>query len=109
VNGSGRYTYRAFVDQVDAALERHWRPIARVNPAWLPLPPCDALPAFRDGYRKNFEPPAWKRAWQALPGFVKIAVNPARLRHIWSAFPSPLRSFARPLVAWLRALLKPAH
>ena len=78
--GSERYTYRAFVRLVDEALERSWRPMERERAAWLPLPPCDALPAFRDAYRKNFQPPALKRAWQQMPGFVRAVINRQRIK-----------------------------
>ncbi len=107
--GSGRYTYQAFIQLVDEGLEKNWRTIEREAPAWLPLPPCDALPAFRDTYGKNFQPPALKRAWQCLPGFVKAMLNRDRLQRIWSAFPSPVRSVCRPILHCLRAVLKPGH
>jgi hypothetical protein len=107
--GSGRYSYEAFVQMVDGVLEQNWRPIERVAAAWLQLPPCDALPAFRAAYQKNFQQPALRRAWHAMPGFVQALVNRDRLKRVWSAFPSPLRSICQPVLERLRAWLKPAH
>ena len=107
--GSGRYTYQAFVNQVDEALERNWRPKLREQPSWLPLPPCDALPAFRDAYRKNFEPHALSRAWQRMPGFVQAAINRDRFKRMWYALPEPFRMVFQPLLPRLRSLAKPAH
>jgi hypothetical protein len=107
--GSGRYSYEAFVNMVDDVLEQSWQPMARPAAAWLPLPPCDALSAFRAGYQKNFEPPALKRAWQAMPGFAKMFINRERLGHLWSAFPAPIRAMFRPILHGLRSLVKPAH
>jgi hypothetical protein len=107
--GSGRYSYEAFVQMVDGVFEQNWRPIERARPAWLSLPPCDALPAFRAAYQKNFQPPALRRAWNAMPGFVQTLVNRDRLKRVWSAFPSPLRAICQPILERLRAWLKPAH
>jgi hypothetical protein len=107
--GSERYTYRAFVQLVDEALERNWRPIAREQSAWLPLPPCDALPAFRATYGKNFQPPALKRAWQTMPGFVRTIINRERIKRVWSAIPQPIRAACRPILQCLRSVMKPAH
>jgi hypothetical protein len=107
--GSGRYSYESFIRFVDATLESEWRPIERAEPAWLPLPPCDALPQFRNAYAKNFQPNWLKRAWRRMPGFVRTLINRDRLKRIWSVFPSPLRSAMRPILACLRSVLKPAH
>jgi hypothetical protein len=107
--GSGRYTYQAFIGLVDAALERNWRPIAREEAVWLPLPPCDALPAFRATYRKNFQPPTLKRAWQRMPGFVKAVVNRDRIKRAWLALPAPLRLLCQPILRQVRTLTKSAH
>jgi hypothetical protein len=107
--GSGRYCYEAFVQFVDGVLEQNWRPIEREAPDWLQLPPCDALPAFRNAYQKNFQPPMLKRAWQAMPGFVRALVNRDRIKRVWIAFPSPLRALGQPILERVRAWLKPAH
>jgi hypothetical protein len=107
--GSGRYSYAAFVGLVDDTLDAHWRPTERPAPAWLPLPPCDALPSFRAAYEKNFQPPLLKRAWQRMPAFVRAMFNRERFARLWSACPSPLRAMGRPILQWLRSLLKPAH
>jgi hypothetical protein len=107
--GSGRYTYQAFVQVVDEVLERSWRPIAREHAGWLPLPPCDALPAFRDAYRKNFQAPALKRAWQHMPGFVRAVINRQRIKRVWSACPQPVRAICRPILQCIRSVMKPAH
>ena len=109
VIGSGRYSYQSFMAFVDKVLEQNWKPIARVPSAWLPLPPCDALPSFTDGYRKNFEPHPLKRALQTMPGFVQAVVNRERLKSVWSVFPAPLRALCRPILSFVRRLLKPAH
>src|SRR5262249_42565568 len=50
VIGSGRYSYQAFLDVVDRALEENWQGTATARPLWLPLPPCDALPTFTAAY-----------------------------------------------------------
>ncbi|MSQ95531.1 MAG: hypothetical protein EXR98_13360 [Gemmataceae bacterium] len=102
--GSGSFTYEAFVTRVDAVLEQTWLPIAREQAAWLPLPPCDALADFHATYRKNFEPSSAKRLWQAMPGGMR-----ARIKRVYAAFPSPIRSLCRPILAGLRAWMKPAH
>src|SRR5207247_1365378 len=106
VIGSGRYSYETFLKQVDEALARNWRPMAREAPAWLPLPPCDALPAFRDVYRKNFQPPALKRAWQRLPAFVRALLERERLKRAWLVVPTPIRAWFQPLIDKLRSILK---
>jgi hypothetical protein len=106
---SGRYSYQTFVQSVDTVLEPNWRPMAREECAWLPLPPCDALPAFRAAYGKNFQPPALKRMWQLMPGFVNAVVNRERIERLWSAFPLSIRMACRPALEWLRSVMKPAH
>ena len=107
--GSERYTYEAFVRLVDATLEKNWRPIERAEPAWLPLPPCDALPAFRATYARNFQPHALKRAWRYMPGFVRAVINRDRLKRMWSAIPHPVRAVCRPVLQCIRSVMKPAH
>ncbi len=109
VIGSGRYSFEAFVQRVDGALEENCQTQARSAPAWLPLPPCDALPAFRETYGKNFQPPALKRAWQTMPAFVRTLINRQHLRRLWSLAPVSVRAACGPLIQWLRSLLKPAH
>jgi hypothetical protein len=106
---SGRYSYQAFMARVDAELERCWRPLRRPAPPWLPLPPCDALPSFRDPYHKNFQAPALKRAWSVMPAFVRALVRRERIERLWQALPDPLRLVLRPIVQKIRSLLKPAH
>jgi hypothetical protein len=106
---SGRYSYQTFVQWLDTVYAQNWRPIPRPQCAWLPLPPCDALPAFRDAYARNFQPPALKRAWQHMPSFVSAVINRERIERLWSAFPLPLRAVCRPFLHWLRQVLKPAH
>jgi hypothetical protein len=87
---SGTYSYRAFVKRVDAAIERHVlaEPLRPVD-HWLPLPPCDALPAFRARYEQHFCVHPMRRLWQRLPGPVRGALsvtrNRERLRRLWSA------------------------
>ena len=94
---SGKYSYQAFVQVVDAALNRH-RSADRIRPsyAWLPLPPCDALPAFRARYRQNFETHRLRRLWQRLPAPLRSAVsltrNRERLRKLWSASRATMRT-----------------
>ncbi len=109
VIGSGRYSYEKFVSMVDGVLAQLWPPTARPTSAWLPLPPCDALPAFRAGYQKNFQPPALKRAWQTMPRFVKAVVNREQIGRLWSALPAPIRAVCRPILQSIRSLVKPAH
>lgn len=107
--GSERYTYKAFVQLVDATLDANWRPVKREQTDWLPLPPCDALPTFREAYQKNFQPHVLRRAWHQMPGFVRAIINRDRLKRIWSAFPSPVRTLCRPILQFIRSVLKPAH
>lgn len=107
--GSGRYSYQAFVQEVDEVLARNWRPIARTQPVWLPLPPCDALPEFRTRYQKNFEPYALKRVWQRMPGFVQALVNRERVKRIWLTLPGSVRCFFLPILQRLWSLAKSAH
>src|SRR5207244_1088265 len=107
--GSERYTYQAFVQLVDEVLEKNWRALPREQLAWLPLPPCHALPMFRDAYRKNFEPNAFNRAWRKMPGFVRAVISRERVKRVWLAFPSPLRALCRPILQCIRSVMKPAH
>ncbi|MBI3822217.1 MAG: hypothetical protein HY289_06000 [Planctomycetes bacterium] len=107
--GSGRYSYEAFVRFVDAELERNGRPMQREQGLWLPLPPADAVPAFRAAYQKNFEPHWIKRLWRRMPGSVRAVINRERIARMWSACPSPLRAICRPILHVLRSVLKPAH
>lgn len=109
VISSGRYSYEGFVRLVDETLEASWRPIIREQSAWLPLPPCDALPEFRGQYAKNFQPNVLRRAWQHVPAFVKAGINRERVKRVWTRLPSPLRSLCRPILQGLRSLFKPAH
>ena len=107
--GSGRYSYRAFVDFVDGVLAHNWRPVERPAPRWLPLPPCDAVPAFRETYEKNFQPHVFKRAWRHMPDFVRAWINRERLKRAWLALPEPFRFVCQPVLQGLRALAKAAH
>jgi hypothetical protein len=90
VIASGKYSYQAFVRLVDAALSRHVKP-DRTSPPdpWLPLPPCDALPAFRNRYQRHLRVQPWRRVWQRLPAPLRSALsltrNRQRLRKLWAA------------------------
>jgi hypothetical protein len=100
--GSGRFSYEGLVRLVDETLGASWPARMRAQPAWLPLPACDALPEFRAAYIKNFQPNALRRAWQWIPRFIKAGIDRGRVQRVWTWFPGPLRSLCR-------ALFKPAH
>lgn len=107
--GSGRYSYAAFVQRVDEVLEQGFQPRVQERPAWLPLPPCDALPAFCAAYQKNFQPPWPIRAWRCMPGFVRAVVNRQSLKRCWSFIPGPIRAACWTILHYLRSILKPAY
>ncbi|MBI2803420.1 MAG: hypothetical protein HYX68_00370 [Planctomycetes bacterium] len=103
---SGRFSYAAFVRQVDEALFEQMKPRERATPAWLPLPPCDALPDFTARYNRTFRGPLLKRLWARLPSFVRARLNRERLKRWWVHSPSPLRGCLRPMLQAFRAVLK---
>ena len=107
VIASGRYSYQAFVRQIDDVLAEQMAPVSETRPMWLPLPPCDALPAFRARYSRPFQGLWIKRLWDRLvPGFVRARVNRERLKRWWVHSPSSLRSLLNPVLQLFRAALK---
>ncbi len=103
---SGRWSYRALGQIFDDAL-------ARANPAfvhaadgpWLPLPPCDALPAFRLQYERNWQTPLMKRMWQCLPsGFREGFRN--RMKNFWNHSPAWVQNGLMPALNRIKVLLK---
>jgi hypothetical protein len=114
VIGSGRYDYRSFVQFFDSVLNRHW-PADRSRPSypWLPLPPCDALPAFRRSYGRHFQRHRLKRLWQHVPGPVRTAlgavINREHLKQMWVLSPASVRRLLQPVLQRMRLLLKRVH
>jgi hypothetical protein len=81
---SGKYSYRNFVGRFDRVLSQRW-PAGRCSPTfpWLPLPPCDALPSFRDGYAQSLGITPPRPGWRRLLRPVRAVVNRTRLRQVW--------------------------
>ena len=102
----GRYSYPAFIRSTDEILLQRMQPRPQTTPAWLPLPPCDALPSFTARYAKTFQGSTLKRFWKSCPGFVQTLLSRDRLKRWWVLSPAPLRSLCRPLLQRLRAVLK---
>jgi hypothetical protein len=78
--------------------------------AWLPLPPCDTLPGFRRNYNRTFREPWLKRAWYALPVWMRNTLRPFFGRYQWKRrwvrMPGPVRTVLRPVLTRMRWLLK---
>jgi hypothetical protein len=113
VIASDRYSYRAFVEVFDAALERQWNTGAYSTSQpglWLPLPPCDTLPGFRASYARTFREPWLKRAWYALPHWLQDGLRPLvsrkRWKNGWVRMPGPIRKLLTPVLTRVRWLLK---
>jgi hypothetical protein len=107
---SGRYSYRSFVRLFDKVLSSHLPAGERGEPApWLPLPPCDALAAFRARYERQFQPPRLVGVWQALPRPLRTILRPwlsrGNLKKLWVLSPASVRRLLRPLLHRFRALL----
>jgi hypothetical protein len=95
VIASGRYSYRSFVAYFDRVVQRHLPAERRVVDPWLPLPPCDALPACRAAYAKHF-------------GTRRLArwLDRDRLKRLWVRAPGPVRWLLQPALERVRVLLR---
>ncbi len=111
---SGKYGYRSFIRFFDSVLNRRW-PAAQASPSypWLPLPPCDALPAFRTQYQKQFQSHRLKRLWQHLPRPIRAVLSPLvrrdNLKRLWVLSPESVRRLLQPVLQRMRLLLKKVH
>jgi hypothetical protein len=108
---SGRYSYEAFIDFVDRTLEESWqdRPSKRETSS-LPVPPCDAFPAFREAYRRSLQDHFVRRTWAALPEwarrFLRPVVDRQRWKNLWLRCPGFVRKALRPVFSRVKSLLK---
>jgi hypothetical protein len=110
---SGKYSYQSFVREFDEVLETSMPARERAAPAWLPLPPCDALPSFTRKYQRNFRLHFLKRVWRRLPGPVQFVLRPLtssqRLKTWWIQLPKPLKFILRPLHYLRNMILYKGH
>jgi hypothetical protein len=110
---SGCYSYRAFIELVDRAIEPLLEPAKAEALTALPLPTCDALTAFRKEYAKNYRAHLFKRMWSRLPVGMRERLKPwigrEAIKNLWIRAPKPIRSMLDPLVGYTRSLLKQGH
>jgi hypothetical protein len=113
VVASGRYSYRAFVEVVDRAMEPLLKPAAAPPLTALPLPTCETLTSFRRVYSRNYRPHILKRLWTSLPAGMRDRLTPwvgrDAIKNVWIRAPRPIKRALNPLVGYTRALLKPGH
>ena len=102
---SGRYSYRAFVRQFDEILGQALprRPHAHVP--WLPLPPCDALPAFVRRYRRNFGEHLLKYLGAFIPRSIRSRLGLAMTK-AWIWTPRRIQFVLQPVLRQVKLALK---